>query len=379
LSAGLLTSLAAAVSLGLAAGTCGAGPPRAPSGAPIAAEDLDAVEPVSRRAYIERAQVWRPIRTESLDLLAGPRVPGAFAFDAEVTCDYEDDAGKLGGMTPKFLCRAGDEILKVKYGEDNGEVYAETAASRLFWALGFAADAVFPVRVTCRRCPVDPWLWKTAQKIEERTFPLATIERKFDAETIEVKDSAGWSWDELDLVDPAKGGAPRAHRDALRLLAVLVQHGDNKASQQRVVCLKQGVRRTARGQLCDKPLLVVSDLGATFGGAGNLSGGGAKMRFAQWSAKPIFREGADCVGELDGSIIGTLQHPSIHEAGRQFLAERLRRLTDKQIGDLFRAARVEQRGETIEEGGTKRPVTVADWVDAFKKKRHEITTRRCPR
>ena len=41
-------------------------------------------------------------------------------------------------MTPKFECEVtpGD-VVKVKYGENNGEVFAEVAASRLFWALGF--------------------------------------------------------------------------------------------------------------------------------------------------------------------------------------------------------------------------------------------------
>ena len=35
----------------------------------------------------------------------------------------------------------------------------------------------------------------------------------------------------------AAGGAPRAHRDALKLLAVFIQHTDNKAAQQRLVCV----------------------------------------------------------------------------------------------------------------------------------------------
>ena len=49
-----------------------------------------------------------------------------------------------------------------------------------------------------------------------------------------------------------------------------------------------------------------------------------------------------------------------------------------QIRDMFTAARVEMRGETLTENGTKRAVTVADWVRAFKDKRHEIEEQRCP-
>ena len=38
-------------------------------------------------------------------------------------------------------------------------------------------------------------------------------------------------------VDPEFGGAPRAHRDAMKLLAVFLQHTDTKPEQQRIVCL----------------------------------------------------------------------------------------------------------------------------------------------
>ncbi len=60
----------------------------------------------------------------------------------------------LTGMTPKFECDLGkDDEVKVKYGEKNGEVYAEVAASRLLWALGFQADVMYPTKVTCRYLP----------------------------------------------------------------------------------------------------------------------------------------------------------------------------------------------------------------------------------
>ena len=55
----------------------------------------------------------------------------------------------LTGNTPKFPCEVRpDDVVKVKYGEKNGEVYAEIAASRLFWALGFKVDRMYPARVT---------------------------------------------------------------------------------------------------------------------------------------------------------------------------------------------------------------------------------------
>jgi hypothetical protein len=121
------------------------------------------------------------------------------------------------------------------------------------------------------------------------------------------------------------------------------------------------------------------DLGATFGGAGNLSRGAvAKLNLEEWSSKPIFKDPAQCIGELNASVLGDLQHPRIREAGREFLAKRLALLTDRQIRDLFTAARVEKKGDTIEKDGARRPVSVDDWVQTFKRKRAEVANHRCP-
>jgi hypothetical protein len=73
----------------------------------------------------------------------------------------------------------------------------------------------------------------------------------------------GWFWSELDQIDEAEGGAPRAQRDALTLLAVLLQHTDTKPVQQRLLCLSGGL--TADG--CEKPFMMLHDVGLTFGHA----------------------------------------------------------------------------------------------------------------
>lgn len=353
--------------------------PSGPVGPIDPADSLGQVTDATRRGYIRVAHVWQPIDTASLDLRAGPPHERAFPVDARIECDYVDDGPPLTGGTPKFLCRDGESVYKVKYGDKNGEVYAETAASRLFWALGFGSDTIYPVQVVCRGCPMDPWRWKTRARFEEREYRLATVERKFDATAIETKASSGWSWPELELVDSTAGGAPPAHREALKLLAVFVQHGDNGHQQQRLVCLPESVTRGPAGERCNSPFLLVGDLGATFGGPGALIGSSqAKMDFAHWVANRVFKDEAGCVGNLDADMGGSMQHPRIREEGRAFLAERLALLSDAQIRDIFAAARVEARGETLEENGAKRAVTADDWVDAFKRKRQEIADRRCP-
>jgi hypothetical protein len=62
--------------------------------------------------------------------------------------------------------------------------------------------------------------------------------------------------------------------------------------------------------------------------------------------------------------------PQISEAGRQFLAARLLQLSDRQIRDLFAAARF------ADEGG----VTLDNWVRAFDERARQIVDRApCPR
>ena len=88
------------------------------------------------------------------------------------------------------------------------------------------------------------------------------VERKYDARPIETASGQGWAFHELDQVDAAKGGAPRAHVDALRLLAAFLAHWDNKSDNQRLVCVS---REWPAGAPCPAPMLMLQDLGATFG------------------------------------------------------------------------------------------------------------------
>ena len=96
--------------------------------------------------------------------------------------------------------------MKVKYGEKNGEVYAEVAASRLLWALGFQADVMYPSRVTCRGCPADPfavsgadWGRGKPKDVSTKEFDPAVIERE-SGSAVEVPGYEGWAWPELDKI-----------------------------------------------------------------------------------------------------------------------------------------------------------------------------------
>ena len=361
--------------LGASAAGCASGRngPPPDTKAPEGPHTLKKLSVAERQQVMERAQVWRPMNTSSLDLIEGPVLPASQRIPEQVACTFVFPDKPLGGMTPKFKCDLGkgDEV-KVKYGEKNGEVYAEVAATRLFWALGFGADRMYPVQVTCRNCPIEPWYWATEKRVPEKTFEIAAIERRLPGKRIQTKEDEGWKWPELDTVDEKAGGAPRAHRDALKLLMVMIQNSDTKPSNQRMLCLPEAVKADGAGnETCARPLLYVQDLGYAFGEATLLST--KKNDLQAWSEEPIWKDPAQCVGNIKKSLPGTFKDPVISEAGRKFLDDLLARLSDKQITDMFTAARVDRFHRHAE-----RNPPISEWVRVFKKKRDEIATARCP-
>lgn len=323
----------------------------------------------SRKSLIARAKVWHPIDTPSLDLKAGPAGPGGFALRETITCDYVDK--RLSGATPKFACRLPDrDDLKVKYldtNNKNGEVYGEILGSRLLWALGFGADRMYSVRVICHGCPAQ--IGGIVRDNGDRILDPAAVERKLGRELEE-----GWSWDELGKIDESKGGATRAERDALMLLAVLLQHSDSKARNQRIVCLDAA---TDKAQRCAEPLMMISDVGIAFGRAlPRNQEPRASVNLKEWSELPVWKDENTCVGNLSGSWTGTLKDPVISEAGRKFLADLLVELSDDQLRDMFEAARVYLRPRAPQHGDSGFP-SVDEWVSAFKDKRQQIVEHRC--
>jgi hypothetical protein len=208
------------------------------------------------------------------------------------------------------------------------------------------------------------------------------------------------------------GGAPRAQRDALKLLAALLQHTDSKPEQQRLICgptqadtevettadaknehrrqrkalekeQKNDVNRHAQGKAvkhgggaCAEPFMMVHDLGQTFGRANvfNRSNVGS-VNLHEWSRAPVWLDPARCIAYLPKSHTGSLESPRISEEGRQFLANLLMQLTDAQLHDLFEVARFPQRWDPAEHPANAG--TVEQWVDAFKKKRDAVVHQQC--
>jgi hypothetical protein len=332
----------------------------------------DATATAFRDAALRRAKVWRPTNPAAIDLGDNPPDPTGALSEAIVRCRFLPREAK--GTTPKFRCALSDgEVVKVKYGDLTGEIHAELAASRLLRALGFGADSMFLIRrLRCYGCPPAPfettWVLDHVGAREALTkrlpddryseFEWVSVEQRFPGVEIRAGDREGWSWDELERVDPTAGGASRAQIDALRLIAVFLSHWDNKAENQRLVCQSPLSEDSVR---CDRPFALMQDLGASFGPN--------KMSLEHWRQTPIWADASQCRVSMSSLPYSgaTFKDVTIGEAGRALLARQLQALSDDQVTALFNGARFSEF-----KGILDRAAPVSDWVNAFDDKVRQI-------
>jgi hypothetical protein len=328
-----------------------------------------------RDEALQAARVWMPPPQPpaAADLGVNPDGPGSFAEDEDVECRFVMET--VGGLTPKFNCQLADgTIVKVKYGSTNGELPSEVAATRLLRALGFGADRMYVVRsVRCAGCPRFPYpalrcLAKTGAKRlcfplgtdsqTSRTFDPAVIERRMDGRKIEAFSDQGWAWFELDAIDPERGASPRADIDALKLLAVFLAHWDNKAENQRLVCLPGGDLPDGG---CSRPFAMIQDTGATFGPA--------RVDLRNWRSTPIWVDPRACrVGMETLPYAGaTFPEQQISEDGRRLLLGLLEQLSTTQIETLFTQSRI-----TTFKGVTAESRSASAWTTVFLDKLRQI-------
>jgi hypothetical protein len=278
------------------------------------------------------------------------------------------------GTTSKFDCvLEGGSVIKVKYGR-NPEIHAEVAASRLLSALGYPADRVDIVPlVRCYGCPRYPFLTMRVLNMAGllsafpefgrdggyTEFDWVAVEHKFPAAAIEVGVQKGWAWWELERVDTTRG-ASAADLDALRLLAVFLAHWDNKAENQRLVCLDAPADPD---RPCSRPLAMIQDLGATFGPT--------KANLSQWSALPVWKDPRRCTVTMEHLPWqgATFPDATISEEGRVQLAQTLARLTDEDLAALFAGARFPEFYSATADDKDLRA-----WTNAFRSRVDQIVS-----
>ncbi len=337
--------------------------------------DFNGAPWAARKALIARARVFVPTPPDiaTVDLSQTRHHPFSAVYGTSpnpLQCRYVPKQAKA--TTAKFDCALDDgTVVKVKYGW-SPEKYGEVAATRLLAALGFGADLVTMVpHLRCIGCPPFPFemqvlaesfyatglldLLTSDERV--RNFTWVAVEKKWAGRAIEVDPHEGWDWSELPSVDASLGGATRAEVDALRLIAMFLSHWDNKFSNQRLVCEPREGAGDDPLAPCETPMLIIQDLGATFGPT--------KVEHQHWADTPIWKGAQGCVIGMEEMPYrgGHFTSMQISEEGRTLLASKLTQLSDTQLAALFTGARFKD---------------VPAWVGTFKDKVREIAGRTCP-
>jgi hypothetical protein len=303
-------------------------------------------------------------RVERRALTSAPPDPTGMLTGDTVSCQFVPRVPD--GTTSKFDCTlTSGEIVRVKYGREP-EIHAEAAATRLLSALGYAADHIYLVpRLRCHGCPTsnpfatmhfldvlrapaDLSAVKPLREGEYTDFEWVGVERKFDATPIEDDRREGWAWWELKQVS-----APADDLDALRLLAIFLAHWDNKSENQRLVCMDAGYDASAGA--CRDSLLMISDLGATFGPA--------KVNLSQWRETPVWIDRATCTVSMRMLPFGgsTFTDARVTEAARLRVGHELASFSDDELRQWFSAARFPQFYAATDDGKD-----LNGWIRAYR-------------
>lgn len=375
---------------------------------------------VSERARIDniaRASLLEPRNIAQLDTRAGRQLSQKqqnLPNDVTIECYFQPATSR--GTTPKFTClgpadpsdptsrlpvivtdAAGKPVdvkldrIRVRYGSE--KVFSSVITTRLEWALGFGSDIETPVaRVICHGCSLDPFgqaapVNETHEFPKPGDFPQVSVSQEMEGIRIVVAgmrfaqdngvDSPAWRWDELMSITDRER---RAQADALRLFAAFVQHVDNKALQNELLCRSQLDSSGA----CPDPFLYVHDLGNSLGTTGSILGlfhTNHPLDLTAWKSVGVWKDDAACVAALQMiSRNGPgLTDPVISEAGRRLLADRLTMLINarnadgsSKLADIFDAAHIEK----YDDHGSH--FTAADWVDVFVMRARQITEKKAP-
>jgi hypothetical protein len=321
-------------------------------------------------------------------------------FDrAGQTLDLSDPKVVAGKDTRGALYAAGDpdhaheikaDQFKIKYlvpaypNQEHryNEVFTEVAAARLLWALGFPADHMYSARAAnCIGCSTDPF--KDNQKANTASlrdtpvvFRVVAVERLLPMDSIAPQHDETWSWtDAAALYDSGWTREQRVGFDAYRLALGMLTYHNPLDSQNRLVCAewKPGEQGT---KVCQRPMILVQDLGSTFGKPGSL-GANARGDFTAWQSQRVFANPDRC--ELKYPLKGDR---TVLEEARDLLVQRLDRLDRARVKAIFAAARfqmVDQRQlARLRHSGAAdvEDAALNEWTDVFMSRVAEIRTAR---
>jgi hypothetical protein len=317
---------------------------------------------------VKAAQVWREPQPQ--DLLSSE--PNGFKILDRVDCEFVP-YHFAGGATPKFLCAVLDEsgrrttdVVKIKYGSHNHEIPAEVAGGNLLRHLGFGGDHMQIARtLVCygSGCPGGSQPSGRIQPVRtQSTYEIlewVSIERRMEGHELLAGDKQGFSLPELTAIRSISS-EKKTEVDAFLLFLAFVNHADNKASNQRLMCLPDQMDDNTHE--CLAPFAMVHDTGSFFGSGSQR----IKVTMRSWASEPVFAA-PDCTVQVhSGWRASHFPAVRISEDARQFLLRKLEAMIaspdHNQIRNLFAGAHMDlDKNSTIE-----------GWVNVFVEKVREI-------
>ena len=266
----------------------------------VAAQDKDK-DKKEKKVYTGTPVMWRaPEDIAQRNLLLGA---GGDEMKPDISrITYIED--KTGGYSKKYRVKdaKGNEWI-AKIGK---EAQSDTAANRLLWALGYETEIAYLI-------------------------PKLRIEGKGDFENVRlearpksIKRTGNWMWENNPFM-----GKPEFK--ALKILMVMINNWDMKDDNNEILAMRGDT--TGEGEL----RYIISDLGGSFGKTGGF--------FSRTRNEPEDYQKSEFIKKVNGDVIdfnygGKNQKlfENLTVADAQWLATWLKRLSDDQIKDAFRAA-----------------------------------------
>ena len=267
-----------------------------------AAQDKDKdKDKKEKKVYTGTPVMWRaPEDIEQRNLLLGA---GGEEMKPDISrITYIED--KTGGYSKKYRVKdaKGNEWI-AKIGK---EAQSDTAANRILWALGYETEIAYLI-------------------------PKLKIEGKGEFENVRlearpgnVKRTGNWMWENNPFMN-----APEFK--GLKILMVMINNWDMKDDNNEILATRGDT--TGEGDL----RYIISDLGGSFGKTGGF--------FSRSRNEPADYKKAEFIKKVNGDVIdfnygGKNQKlfSGLTVADATWLSNWLKRLSDEQLKDAFRAA-----------------------------------------
>ncbi len=260
--------------------------------------------------------LWHaPADIASLDLLNGPGGEGMKPDLSQVI--WEDQSGEPGYSVKWKVRDASGKHWVVKLGN---EARPETAATRLVWAAGYATEINYLVPCVQITNAPQPPKDKSVKRCEGKGFADVRFEARPEGE----KRLDMWSWKQ----NPFAG---TKEFQGLVVLMALVNNWDLKDENNKIIYVPGG--SGGEGEL----QYIISDLGATFGKTGGPIAHSRNEPEKYIKTGFVEKVEGDRVKfDYHGKNTGLFDHITVEQA--KWIGDLLSQLSEKQIGDAFRAA-----------------------------------------